>query len=94
MNTQPEPAVPESKPALVCEHVKGDSRILHLSVRSVVLLLFVVTLCFVVGVIAIRIKEPEAMVSALKEVFLPTLGLVVVFYFGTKSPNKEGTPKP
>ena len=77
---------------LISESVKGDSTLRSLSVRSVVTLLMVVTLCFVVGVIAIRIKDAEAMVSALKEVFIPSLTVIMIFYFTKKSPNNETKP--
>ena len=81
----------ESKPILH-EHVPGDSRAFNVSLRGWIALLVIATLCAIVLVISIRVKDVEQVLPALKELFVPTVTTIVIFYFATKSPNKE--PKP
>jgi hypothetical protein len=93
MNAQPEGEVPATNKApLVSEYVRGDSRVAHLSVRSLIAMMVLFTLCVIVVVIAVRVKDVELVVPALKELFIPTVTAVVIFYFATKSPNKGGVP--
>lgn len=66
----------------------GESRALNISLRGWIALIVVITLCFLVGVITVRVEEVEQVLPALKDLFMPVVMLVITFYFATK-PNQS-----
>lgn len=88
----PEPAAPQRVPILFKEDsLRGESRALNISLRGWIALLVVVTLCLLILVIAFRVRDIEQLLPALKDLFLPTVSTVIVFYFATK-PNNPNPP--
>ncbi len=77
---------------LIREHVPADSRAFNVSLRGWIALLVIATLCAIVLVISIRVRDVEQVLPALKDLFVPTVTTIVIFYFATKSPNKETKP--
>jgi hypothetical protein len=73
------------------DSLHGESRALNISLRGWIALLVVFTLCILVVVIACRVKDIEQLLPALKDLFLPTVTVIVAFYFATK-PNNPNPP--
>jgi hypothetical protein len=71
----------------------GESRWLNISLRGWIALFVVLTFCIVCLSLTFRIADPKEAAGVVKDLFVPTLMLVVTFYFATK-PNNPNAPKP
>lgn len=84
-------ATPPKDPLLFKEEsTGGESRLLNISLRGWIALIFVLTLCAIVLLIAFRVRDIEAVLPAIKDLFLPSVSLVVTFYFL----RRQDTPPP